>query len=114
MDTALSKGDFDLNSRGMPYLLGGLAQLMQRVSLALKVKKGSFSLDENLGSELYLLNKQTDLLEKRTEMLIKEAIANVPEIEISKIKVSFNEYEKLQISMIISFGDEQGSLEVIV
>ncbi len=114
MDIALSGGDFDLDSRGMPYLLSGIAQLMQRVRIALKVQKGSFSLDENLGSELNLIDKKTDLLEKRTEMLIKEAIANVPQIEISNIKVEFTDDDKLKIQLNIHFGDEQGSLEVIV
>ena len=34
MDTALNDaGDFALDDRGMPYLLSGLAELMQRVKV---------------------------------------------------------------------------------
>ncbi|MGN0551083.1 MAG: hypothetical protein ACI4I4_04480 [Acutalibacteraceae bacterium] len=114
MDIALNGGDFDLDNRGMPYLLSGLAELMQRVSIALKVKKGCFCLDQNLGSELYLLDKGSSLLQKRAEMLIREAIANVPQIEVSNIEASFLDDERLRIKLNVDFAGDKGSLEVVV
>ena len=114
MDISISGGDFDLDSRGMPYLLSGIAQLMQRVRFALKVQKGSFSLDEQLGSELALIDRKTNLLERRTEMLIREAVANVPQIQISNVNANFTDDDKLKIMLTIIYGDEKGSLEVII
>ena len=115
MDIALNnEGDFALNASGVPYLLSGMAQLMQRVKIALKIKKGSFTLDNTLGSELYLIDKKTEILDKRAEMLVREAIANVPSVEIRNVTTEFTQDDKLKIKLVILFGNEIGSLEVIV
>lgn len=115
MDTAInSVGDFDLDGRGMPYLISGFAEIAQRVRLCLQIKKGSFPYDRELGSELYLLSKTHDRLQSRAEMLIKEAAAGVTDAVLSEIEAAFDEKNRLKLSLSLSFAGQSGRLEVTV
>lgn len=115
MDTALnSMGDFELSGRGMPYLLSGLAEMMQRVCICLKIKKGSFPYDRELGSELYSLNGETQPLRDTATLLVKEAAARIPQVRILDVDASFDEEKKLALSVLMEYDGEQGRLEVKV
>lgn len=52
MDTALQDGDFLRNSLGMPRTVDGLEELLQRAMIRMRVPKGAFSYDPELGSGL--------------------------------------------------------------
>lgn len=113
MDTALNDaGDFALDDRGMPYLLSGLAELMQRVKLCLQIKKGSFLYDRSLGSELHTLERGTELLQQRAQMLVYEAVATVPQVRLYNIQAEFPQDGPLKLSLDIDFAGEKGKLEV--
>lgn len=113
MDTALSSsGDFELDGRGMPYLLSGLAEMMQRVSLCLKIKKGCFPYDRELGSELHTLKESTQPLRDTAALLVKEAAAQIPQVKILDVEASFDVEKKLGLSVLLDFGGEQGRLEM--
>lgn len=115
MDTALTgTGDFELDGRGMPYLLSGLAEMMQRVGLCLKIKKGSFPYDRELGSELYILNEQTQPLRDTASLLVKEAAARIPQVKILDVEAAFDNNKKLALSVLLEFGGERKHMEVKV
>jgi hypothetical protein len=59
MDTKLLNRDIDTTARGLPFLIGGERELLQRAFIRLTVRKGSFPLDPSLGSELYRLRGVT-------------------------------------------------------
>lgn len=73
MDTKLFGGDFALDSRGMPFLVEGDEEMLQRGYIRLKVPKGSFGLDRGLGSNLFRLKDLPD------EELFDAALAAVKE-----------------------------------
>lgn len=115
MDTALkSTGDYDLDARGMPYLINGFAEIAQQVRLCLQIKKGSFSYDRELGSELYLLKETPDRLQSRAQMLVKEAAAGIVGAEFSEIEAEFDEKNRLKLSLSLAFAGQSGHLEVTV
>ena len=113
MDTALNgNGEFELDGRGMPYLLSGLSEIMQRVSLCLKIKKGSFPYDRELGSELHTLTESVQPLGETAALLVKEAAAQIPQVKILDVEASFDSEKKLGLSVLLEFGGEQGRLEM--
>lgn len=115
MDTALKNtGDFDLDARGMPYLISGFAEIAQRVRLCLQVKKGSFAYDRELGSELYLLKDSSDRLQSRAELLAREAAAGIAGAGLSGIEAAFDEKNRLKLSLSLTFAGQSGRLEVTV
>lgn len=114
MDTALLNGEFDLDQRGMPYLITGLSELMQRTSISLKIKRASFIYSRKLGSELDKVKDIEDALHSRAEMLAREAIVDIPQTKISNLTASICDNGKTKISLDISINDETGTVEVII
>ncbi len=114
MDTALLNGEFDLDGRGMPYLIGGLAELMQRVYISLKMKRGSFIYSRELGSELSGAEAVEDALHSRAELLAREAVADIPQAKLSNLTASRTEDGKIKISLELSLMGESGRVEVTV
>lgn len=53
MDTLLRNGDHVKNGCGLPQSIEGADELIQRMLLRLHIRKGSFSLDPQLGSNLH-------------------------------------------------------------
>lgn len=114
MDTALLNGEFDLGSRGMPYLISGLSELMQRTAISLKVKRASYIYSRELGSELGKVKDVEDALHSRAELLAREAIADVAQTRLSNLKASIDENGKIKITLDISLNDESGTVEVTI
>ncbi|MGN0441467.1 MAG: hypothetical protein ACI4FO_02050 [Acutalibacteraceae bacterium] len=114
MDTALLNGEFALDSRGMPYLITGLAELMQRAAISLKMKRASFVYSRNLGSELESIKDVEDAVHSRAELLAREAVADVPQTSLGAIKASITDEGKIKISLEIKLKDESGVVEVII
>lgn len=114
MDTALLNGEFELDSRGMPYLITGLAELMQRTAICLKMKRASFIYSRSLGSELESIKDVEDAVHSRAELLAREAVAQVPQTSLGAIKASTTQDGKIKISVEIKLKDESGVVEVII
>ncbi len=114
MDTALLNGEFDLDGRGMPYLISGLAELMQRVYISLKMKRASFIYSRSLGSELDGDTELEDAMHSRAELLAREAVADIPQTRLGKLCVSRTDDGKIKISLDVSIMDESGTVEVTV
>ncbi|MCQ4021534.1 MULTISPECIES: hypothetical protein [unclassified Ruminococcus] len=114
MDTALLNGEFDLDSRGMPYIITGLAELMQRVAVCLKMKRASFIYSRTLGSELNSVKEVEDAVHSRAELLAREAVAEVPQTSLGELKVTKTANGKIKITLEIRLRDENGVVEVII
>lgn len=114
MDTALLNGEFDLDSRGMPYLISGLAELMQATAICLKMKRASFIYSRSLGSELKDIKDAEDAVHSRAELLAREAIAEIPQTSVGAVRASVTQDRKMKISVEIKLRDESGVVEVII
>lgn len=55
MDTLLQNGDHAVDKTGLPMAVTGLGALIQRLLIRLSVRRGCFTPDLGLGSELYRL-----------------------------------------------------------
>lgn len=114
MDTALLDGEFDLDRRGMPYLITGLSELMQRTAISLKMKRASFIYSRQLGSDLEKVKDVEDALHSRAELLAREAIADISQTELSNLKVIALDDKKIKITLDISLNGETGTVEVTI
>jgi hypothetical protein len=103
MDLALENGDFKKSANGHPVSIDGVAELLQRALIRLSVRKGSFPLDLNLGSNLYKL--KTSYIEKgvlKSTILrdVKEALAPITQLSVLSIDtLSTNQGERLELTV---------------
>lgn len=112
MDTALKNGDFALNSYGKIYSINGLAETIQRCNLLLKVKKGSFCYNRNLGSNLHLL-KYDENIKGNAILLVKEALAPLPQVSVKNVDVE-HKNDIIKLSITIEAYSETAVMEVVV
>ena len=80
MDTKIKDRDFQKNAQGLPHLISGDEETIQRAMIRLTVKKGGFVLDKGLGCELFKL-KGGAKMDQDALRCIKEALYEMPEVE---------------------------------
>lgn len=118
MDTALSNGDFLKNSKGMPVMIDGTNELLQRALIRMTVKKGSFTYDKELGSELYKLKtsyKNDDILKEKVLIYIKEALLPMKEVSVVDATLERqSNMENLNITVYLTVVNKPTEIEVII
>ena len=115
MDTAISNGDFLLDSRNRPIKISGLGELLQRVLIRLSVKKGSFIYDKNLGSRLYTLNSQVNNVQSKALSLVCEALNDMTEVVVKSVLAEFiDDGEKLQLDVLLSVNGNEEDVVIII
>jgi len=114
VDTYLEFGDHALDSRGLPYLIGGVAQLLQQVWIRLTVKRGGFLLDPTLGSELYRL-KRTGVaqLEETALSYIQDALYPMKGVTVDGLTCTYDSRaDRLTIALNLRVEGSYQTLEV--
>lgn len=97
MDTMLQNGDFVRGRGGLPRVINGSEEWIQRAMIRLTVRKGSFPLDPKLGSELHLLrDAKRPYWEEQALLYAKEALADMPQAQVLDVKADYS-YEKQAI-----------------
>ncbi len=114
MDTYLQYGDHGLSGRGMPYSISGTAELLQRAWIRLIVKRGSFSLDPTLGSDLYKLKRTgTAQLEQAALACVQQALYPIKALTVEGIQCSYDsQADRLTIQLELRVGQDYETLEV--
>ncbi len=108
LDTALSNGDFLLDSRNKLIQVEGYNELLQQVLIRLCVKKGSFVYDRNLGSNLYKLDVNSQDINNKALSIIKESLSDMPEILVKRVYTEIeNSGDKLNIDILLSINGEE-------
>ena len=115
MDTALKDGDFYLGTTGKPIAISGIKELLQRVLIRLTVKKGSFIYDKDLGSDLYTLKNTNKDIKNQALIMVKEALADMREIEVEDISVKFTDSsENLKLNVLLSINNNKEEVEILL
>ena len=114
MDTLLAFGDHKTDGCGLPVVLTGAQEIIQRALIRLSVKKGSFAPDPALGSELHRLRPGTGQETNRTALsYAQEALAPLgARVLVLAAQCSVPEPEKLLIKLRIAVDNEPYQLEV--
>ena len=89
------------DSRGIPYSVTGVQELIQQMLIRLTVHKGKFSPDPNLGSRLYLLPGNSPAkLESMAGDYVREALADMREIQIDRVTARYsNNWDRLELTV---------------
>ena len=115
MDTLLYGGDFAKDARGYPVLVSGVQELLQQALIRLKVKKGSFVYDPELGSELHTLQPGGSDLSAQALRLAREALKQMGSIQVQQAAVRRVERpENLEIVVTLKAVGQNGQWEVVV
>ena len=115
LDTALYNGDFLLDNRNRMVEISGIDEFLQKVSIILSVRKGSFCYDRNFGSELYKLRNYEDHLEDRAKMLAEEALYDLDYVKVNSVEVEIDsENDEITLTLHLIIDGENYDLEVKV
>lgn len=112
MDTKLHNKDIALDNTGLPYLIEGIEELLQRAFIRLKVKKGSFSLDSTLGSTLHtLVNAQHKNLCALTLNAAREALQPIDGVVVEDVEINQNN-EVLNITVLLLIDGKRERIDL--
>lgn len=115
MDTAISNGDFMLDSNGIPISIYGIQEILQRALIRLTVRKGSFIYDTNLGSDLYKLKKTASTnIKSRALSMVKEALKPMSNVLVDDVSTEFiNSSENLKLNVVLRVNNNKKEMEVV-
>ena len=115
MDTAISNGDFMLDSNGIPISIYGIQEILQRALIRLTVRKGSFIYDTNLGSDLYKLKKTSSTnIKSRALSMVKEALKPMSNVLVDDVSTEFiNSSENLKLNVVLRVNNNKKEMEVV-
>ena len=115
MDTAISNGDFMLDSNGIPISIYGIQEILQRALIRLTVRKGSFIYDTNLGSDLYKLKKTASTnIKSRALSMVKEALKPMSNVLVDDVSTEFiNSSENLKLNVVLRVNNSKKEMEVV-
>ena len=90
MDIKLTDGDISLKASGDYDFVSALDEALQRASICMKIRKGSFIYNKELGSEINTLDPDASLALKTADMLLSEALMDMPEysVTVSSLELS--------------------------
>lgn len=115
MDTLLVRGDHFLDGRGLPVTLTGSAELIQRALIRLSVRRGSFSLDPSLGSELHRLpGARLDIMERLALSYAQEALLPMAGVSVSQVQLTRSGRDALQMIVFLTYNEQTYPLEVTI
>lgn len=103
MDTLLINGGFDTARKGIPCLIEGREELEQQIMIRLRVRRGSFPYDKELGSRLYSMRlcpaNGCEHLQTCADVMIREALRPIHGLFIVSTQARFNASGKLLVSV---------------
>lgn len=82
MDTLIQNGSWAVSANGLPIVIGGLQEQLQRAFIRLNVKQGSFAYDPTLGSRLTALRISDADLNEKALFLAQEALKDMPQVTV--------------------------------
>lgn len=115
MDTWLFRGDHKRNEQGFVQEINGGMAKIQQAMIRLSVPKGSFALDEELGSKLEQLGKVSE--NQREELALeyaREAVLPVEGVEVTSVRCTQADFEQLVLEMTLEYSGEEAPKEQAV
>lgn len=105
-------GDYAVNRQGLFIKASDEEEILQRVLTCLKVKRGSFCCDKQLGSELFTLDKAL-CSEDTLKVYISEALACIKEVSVLDVKRNLDKgFDSVAITVSLLVGSKPFTVEV--
>ena len=107
-------GDYAIDNLGRFIVSSGIDEIIERALIRLKVKKGSFIYDKELGSELYLVDLNT-ADEDMLIAIISEALYPIEELEVTGVERLINKVDNtLVLTIYLKINNENAIIELNV
>lgn len=105
-DTLLHNGDFVRNPFGHPVTLNGYNELLQQILIRLSIKKGSFELDKELGSNIYRLKSaNSTILNNEALIYAREALMAMENIQVISADVEMLNTDSAIVTVRVKLDD---------
>lgn len=115
MDTLLTDGEHALDGRGQLCAIDGERELIQRALIRLSVRRGAFTRDPGLGSELHKLpGVRGDILERLALSYVREALAPMSEAGVQRVTAERRAHGLLMLTVDLAVRGQVYALEVEV
>ena len=86
MDTKLSGGNFALGSTGLPERVEGLAELLQYADMRMRLRRGKFPYNRELGSLLWQWDPEEEHGLDRALAMANEALLGMPGVRAVQVE----------------------------
>ena len=114
MDAEIKNGDVSLYSFGDTVRLFGDDELLQRVKIAGTVRKGSFVYNKELGNEAYKIEKSDEKALKTAQLLLSEALAQIPNVQIKATEITVYENNSIAIKAEVSCNGSTKEITLVM
>lgn len=107
MELKITDGEYTLGDYLAPTELEEFDEVLQRVTMKLKVRRGSFLPLPDYGSRLYLLSKsKPSSRETAARQYVLEALADETELELSALELSQKDDGEAALSLTFIYKSE--------
>lgn len=111
MDTLLVNGDICINQSGEYDFVRGVAEVLQKVIISAKIRKGSFIYNKSLGTEIRDIDPEASNACESASLLLNEAI--IEDIGYKAVVENMKKTEKgTWVLISVSDGKETRKAEV--
>jgi len=102
MDIKITDGDWATDQCGMPIVLSGETEILQRAFLRLRIPKGSFLHDRELGSRFGEINPESrENADRLAFLFAQRALSSLsPKITVTDAQVDFGEKTVITVSVV--------------
>lgn len=102
MDIKISDGDWATNECGMPIILSGETEILQRAFLRLRIPKGSFLHDPEFGSRFNEIDPSNRENADRLAFLFAQRALSplAPKITVTDARVDFGEKASITVKIV--------------
>lgn len=114
MDAEIKYGDVSLLSFGDTVRLIGDDELLQRVKIAGTVRKGSFVYNKELGNESYKIDKSDEKALKTAQLLLSEALAQIPNVQMKATDITIYENNSIAIKAEVSCNGNTKEITLVM
>ncbi|MFV0402139.1 MAG: hypothetical protein ACK5LX_16165 [Oscillospiraceae bacterium] len=113
MDTLLKDGTHAVDDRGIPVSVEGTDELIQRCMIRLGVRKGSFSCDSELGSELYRLGAiEGTAADREAFSYVQEALKPLGGVEVLSASCRLTASDTLAVTTELAIDGKRMQVEI--
>lgn len=74
MDIKIENGDTIISESGIPEMVSGIEEAIQKVNLAIKIRKGKFIYDRNIGTQIDSVIFEDKNASETVEMMLNECL----------------------------------------